>query len=479
MKKIIFLFCFLILLFGFSQAGAGYFINNLAVEKVGPATQVTIFASDSMSFSHFIEEAKDNKPFRVIVDCYEAYFELPKNNFRNLPTKNLTAIRGSQYQTSPSNIVRIVLDFTTSTAYTISQENNKVYIRFTSEEPEFSVWTADWTLYRNQSNSAPKVTQQFQADSFSITLTDTLAQTPTGSESSEVLAVVPDTINVMTTPPVSESPQESTAYSESASGGADTTQQVLEMPLVTVETTAAVPSTTSTSMTETTGTVPTAPAPTMALPDTPVIVPTDTPISQPRTPDIKPTETEPKGLPVEKISPVEKSKKEKVVPVKSKTKTFVDSAPDTSAKGEPVKLEVAPGQPLAKADTSLIKFRASFLRTFAEQAAEAFPTRKLVRYDREGRRDPFSPLGEKVEFELGKAPQPNVENLRLVGILEDFIENLALLEDNQGFGYILKAGDKIRNGYVIAVEEDRVIFQIQEYGWSRNVALDLYNDQNK
>ena len=44
-----------------------------------------------------------------------------------------------------------------------------------------------------------------------------------------------------------------------------------------------------------------------------------------------------------------------------------------------------------------------------------------------------------------------------------------------GFGFILKSGDKVRNGYVLRVETDRVYFQIFEYGWSRTVALQLDN----
>ena len=60
-----------------------------------------------------------------------------------------------------------------------------------------------------------------------------------------------------------------------------------------------------------------------------------------------------------------------------------------------------------------------------------------------------------------------------VGIIEAGSSNRALFEDKDGYGYILKSGDKVKNGYVLRVESDRVYFQIFEYGWSRTVALQI------
>ena len=69
---------------------------------------------------------------------------------------------------------------------------------------------------------------------------------------------------------------------------------------------------------------------------------------------------------------------------------------------------------------------------------------------------------------------PNVEGLRLVGVIEsDGMSNSALFEDQDGYGYILKEGDKVRKGYVLRVEQNRVYFQIFEYGWSRTLSLNL------
>jgi hypothetical protein len=105
-----------------------------------------------------------------------------------------------------------------------------------------------------------------------------------------------------------------------------------------------------------------------------------------------------------------------------------------------------------------------------------FPERLVIQYQGSGQRDPFDPLiddsksfNNPVENRI-----PNVEGLKLVGILESEAgNNTALFEDKGGFSYILQSGDKVRNGYVLRVEPEQVYFQIFEYGWSRTVALTM------
>jgi Tfp pilus assembly protein PilP len=104
---------------------------------------------------------------------------------------------------------------------------------------------------------------------------------------------------------------------------------------------------------------------------------------------------------------------------------------------------------------------------------EAVFQRKVIYYQGEDRRDPFAPLTERISTDFGKIPLPMFESLKLVGVLKDEEGNRALLEDEKGYGYILKSGDKIKNGYVVSVEDNKVIFQIEEYGWSRTIALEL------
>jgi len=126
--------------------------------------------------------------------------------------------------------------------------------------------------------------------------------------------------------------------------------------------------------------------------------------------------------------------------------------------------------PAASKDTSVVQVAA--FQEIDEQK-KGIAERETLIYVSEGRRDPFVPLSEKIDFEFGELPLPAVENLKLVGTLEDYDGYKALLEDDGGYGYLLKAGDKVKNGYVVNVFKDRIFFQIEEYGWSRTISLDL------
>jgi hypothetical protein len=103
------------------------------------------------------------------------------------------------------------------------------------------------------------------------------------------------------------------------------------------------------------------------------------------------------------------------------------------------------------------------------------PTRKVIRYHSEGRRDPFSPLTGRDRYASGKKRRavPAAEQLRLVGIMRSLTGNKALLEDGEGNGYILAPGDRVRNGYLVSVSENKVLFQVTEYGWTKTVAMEL------
>ncbi|UCC81210.1 MAG: AMIN domain-containing protein [Candidatus Zixiibacteriota bacterium] len=103
---------------------------------------------------------------------------------------------------------------------------------------------------------------------------------------------------------------------------------------------------------------------------------------------------------------------------------------------------------------------------------ESYPKRKLVAYGTSSYRDPFEPLVGGPGGQLGQG-LPALENLALVGVLVDEDGYRALLEDAEGNGYILQPKDRVRNGYLVSVTDDKAIFQITEYGWTRTVALEL------
>lgn len=103
---------------------------------------------------------------------------------------------------------------------------------------------------------------------------------------------------------------------------------------------------------------------------------------------------------------------------------------------------------------------------------EDFPKRKAVRYQAKNSRDPFRALvGLGTNLMAGQIPA--VENLTLVGVFDDETGRKALFEDSEGIGFLLRANDRVQNGYLVSIQKDKAVFQVTEYGWTRTVALKL------
>jgi hypothetical protein len=101
------------------------------------------------------------------------------------------------------------------------------------------------------------------------------------------------------------------------------------------------------------------------------------------------------------------------------------------------------------------------------------PVRTEVFYDDLGRRDPFEPLLKGLRSGFLSEELPSVEALRMVGVLKDAEQALALMEDTDGHSYIMRPGDPVENGRVLSVGEARTVIQVDEYGWTRTVVLQL------
>jgi len=105
-----------------------------------------------------------------------------------------------------------------------------------------------------------------------------------------------------------------------------------------------------------------------------------------------------------------------------------------------------------------------------------FPKRLVVKYKTKNYRDPFEALINDARMLSNPIEKrvPSVEGLKLVGVIQSGSgANSALFEGTDGYGYILRAGDRVQKGYVLRVESDRVFFQLFEYGWSRTMALNI------
>jgi hypothetical protein len=113
----------------------------------------------------------------------------------------------------------------------------------------------------------------------------------------------------------------------------------------------------------------------------------------------------------------------------------------------------------------------STLPPIAESAQDLVPERKQVIYHTHGRRDPFKALLTAGGYNA--AALPDISSLRLVGVLQDVKESWGLFEDANGFGYILRKGDRVKNGSLTQLTNNRAYFNLTEFGWSRSVHIDL------
>ena len=93
-------------------------------------------------------------------------------------------------------------------------------------------------------------------------------------------------------------------------------------------------------------------------------------------------------------------------------------------------------------------------------------------------RDPFQSLIVG-EFEESEFDLVDVYSVRLVGVLSGGMEKFAMLEDNNGFGYILKAGDLVRHGSVVSVGDRSLVARVTMYGQTSSVTLRLEGTKGK
>ncbi len=176
-----------------------------------------------------------------------------------------------------------------------------------------------------------------------------------------------------------------------------------------------------------------------------------------------PTPDDPDFQPWVAVSPkIEVAKKEEI---DSKTeavkpKKVVRKIVNTSAVKIKPKTKIVRKIPPRKAAKRPVTIKAAYKRS-------------RINYRSWGTRDPFGSLLKtgKGKQAFGLVKIPAVEDLKLVGILQDENGNVALCEDTEGNGYMLGVGDKVRNGSVWKVTDSEVYFHISEFGWARTAKL--------
>jgi hypothetical protein len=88
-------------------------------------------------------------------------------------------------------------------------------------------------------------------------------------------------------------------------------------------------------------------------------------------------------------------------------------------------------------------------------AAPAIPTADTPKYEDKGRKDPFT----EVQV-LSVSGGLSVATTKLTGIVRGPRSTLALLETQEGIGYILKPGDTLGDGRLMEIGADNVVFAV-------------------
>ena len=110
-----------------------------------------------------------------------------------------------------------------------------------------------------------------------------------------------------------------------------------------------------------------------------------------------------------------------------------------------------------------------------KEVTAAWKNKDRLHYSSFGRRDPFIPL-ENVEVD-----GISIDEIRLVGIIWDKVSPLVILEDvrAEGVSYTLREGDPIINGKIYKINPQEVIFQVTEFGVTRNFSIPLPQSEDK
>ena len=407
-------------------------VDNVSLKKQGEFTELTIYASDAVEIDHQIVEPSAGKPYRVVIDLKDAYHKLPRYNFKDLPSGTITSIRTSQFSVKPEKVVRVVLDVKGRVAYKVKRDRNYVTLVIaTPDDTEFPFWCAQ---------------PLSEAEKIQLAL-----GTAPESDQREVLPEKAETV-----------------FEPAATEG---NRQAIEKPVL-VSTAVSGES------------------------DDGPRFPIEAQESQPKFSQL-PAQTESEELAAKPgVTTSTKTEEAEFVPqpritTEIKGDVSVKELTDSAAKLEPASPAADPGTdsgsedskpkapgsvpPKQKATQENDTYRKNPDRPTKTSGtlADRFPKRKIIEYQSWGRRDPFTQLVDRSRAGYMPGEIPNVGTLRLVGVLNAPDGSSALLEDFEGYAYILKDGDQVKNGYVVQIGQDKIIFQIKEYGWSRTIALRL------
>lgn len=552
-------------------------VSDLKLSYENHTTVATIVIDGQVRFTHETVEAKDGKPFRIVVDVLSAAHALPQKEFLALPKCAVSSIRTSQYSVTPERVVRLVFDMAVETVYRVDSDAHTIKLYFPNKKTgAFTSWTARKVKSpavkqppKVAASNAPAKTEQKTFASINKSIeTDrqvSLQSTPPAAKETKKETTEPKTVATITAPTINKSSVKKASRIEIPNGPEfvatspfeivsdppqkEQKESVIESDkaqpaakLASIDQKVTQKSTQPVSKTETstkeklssTASEPSKPKVKSAVEKkadqlasvgssshtgvtwtsvdkadrTDAKVRPTTVVSNKPKPSVtaekkskvkSESKVESKKLvsvPAKKASPVVKKSISKPVTkkqtasinkaaAKKSTQKSLASVPAKSSKANTKIAKKATSQKQSekkvtksvatKKATSRFRRSSSGSANIKGTLVAQFPKRLVIKY--KGRvRDPFETLINETRIDNNPVERraPNVEGLKLVGIIEaESGENRALFEDKNNFGYILKGGDKVQKGYVLRVEDDRVYFQIFEYGWSRTVALNI------
>jgi Tfp pilus assembly protein PilP len=101
-------------------------------------------------------------------------------------------------------------------------------------------------------------------------------------------------------------------------------------------------------------------------------------------------------------------------------------------------------------------------KTGQEEARPALRS-QVPSYEPAGRRDPFKNLlaGKEIKekSQAGATPQLYIDDVNLIGIVKYKNKYTAILSGPQGFPYYFEVGDKLSDGFILAINENQVVFR--------------------
>jgi hypothetical protein len=422
------IFPIVILLLSAPTALADSNVDKLRLDWLNGEVVAQIDVSGPFQFSHQIEEAKNGKPFRVIVDVFPSIHKLGQKSFLELPPSIIRSIRTSQYSVQPEKTVRIVLDLKSESVYRIEKKGTTIFLYLPDKSNSgFPGWSSV------DPGQARRLPQAVKTDRRPLESPPVAISAESEKKNMNEKAAVESTYYK---PQRTDLKELDLSYTESRQS----------------------------------------PAPLPAKTAKPDPKPADSEIKKatPATAGIEKT--------IRQSGPKREPAKAAVLAVKPAEKDLagpVVSGPSESGKVEPVMADRPADTVVEKSSKPTSRFRRkpSLPARLKGTIVAEFPKRMVIKYKPGNSKDPFATLITESKGNSGGLLEKrllDVETANLVGILKSNTgPNRALVEDMDGYGYILKPGDKIKKGYVSKIYANKALFQIFEYGWSRSHALYL------